>query len=101
MLILDEESVQESIPDKSVSRRTVIGIKFRKLVEQNATVGVEFPPYSFVILDSVDSEEPAINVISACGSEPVAEASQLSNWNQSFHYPPVIRSAMINCTQKV
>ena len=81
----------------------MIGIKFGKLVEQDSSVGVVFPPYSLIILNSIDSEESTINVISAHGSESVTNASQFPDWDQSLNgcFGPVVRGTEIHCTQEV
>ena len=81
----------------------MIGIEFRELVEQDSSVGVVFPPHTFVILNSVDPEEPTINIISAHGSEPVTNASQFPDWDQSLNgcFGPVVRGTEIHCTQEV
>ena len=73
------------------------------MVEQDSSIGVVFPPHSFIVLNGINPEEPTINVISADGSEPVTNASQFPDWNQTLNgcFGPIMGSAIINCTQEV
>ena len=84
MLVINVQSVQESIPDKSVSSASVKRIKFRVVVEFNTLATWMFPPNATVILDGVNSEETSTNIIAACALKPVTDASQSSNWNQTL-----------------
>ena len=98
MLVINVESVQESVPDKSVSSTSVKGIEFGVVVEFNTLTTGMFPPNSAVILDGVNSEETATNVITTCALEPVTNASQASNGNQTLEgsFAIVVSNASMN-----
>ena len=98
MLVINVQSVQESIPDKSVSSASMERIKFGVVVEFNTLATRVFPPNSTVILDGINSEETSTNIIAACALESVTNASQTSNRNQTLEwsFAVVISNASMN-----
>ena len=102
MFILYKKSVQESVPNQSISFATMKWIEFRIMTERDSFSRWMFPPYSHVIFDSVDSEETSTNIITAAIFESIAKTSQSTDWDKSliWCFSIVISNAGMNSFHK-